>query len=143
MSGEPKSASNWLTNDVLTTLNEQKIAIEDLPIKAEALAGLIQESKSGNLNKQQAREVYALMLQTGCGAQQAIAQLGFQPLDHDQLAEIIRRAVAAKPEAVADFKKGKVKAADSIKGLIMKEIKGKAIPMGTVQQLLLEELQKA
>ncbi len=144
LSGEPKSASNWLTNDVLSTLNERKSGIQDFPMKAEALAGLIQEIKAMSLNKQQARQVYAGMLETGESARQAIDRLGFKPMeDPGLLQEIVRRAVAARPEAVADFKKGKVKAADSIKGLIMREIKGKAIPMERVQQLLMEELQKA
>jgi aspartyl-tRNA(Asn)/glutamyl-tRNA(Gln) amidotransferase subunit B len=144
LSFDAKAASNWLTNDVLSTLNEQKITLADFPIKAEALACLIQEAKAMSLSKQQAREVYAVMLETGCGAREAIDKRGFKRLDDPaELLEIIRRAVAAKPDAVADFKKGKVKAADAIKGLIMREIKGKAIPMDRVQQLLMEELQKA
>jgi aspartyl-tRNA(Asn)/glutamyl-tRNA(Gln) amidotransferase subunit B len=61
--------------------------------------------------------------------------------DEGQLLEIIRRAIAANPKAVADFKKGKVKAADAIKGAVMRETKGMA-KMEQVQQLLLKELEK-
>jgi aspartyl-tRNA(Asn)/glutamyl-tRNA(Gln) amidotransferase subunit B len=56
--------------------------------------------------------------------------------------ELVRQAIAANPKAVADFKGGKVKAADSIKGRVMKETKGMA-KADVVQQILMEELQKA
>ncbi len=91
------------------------------------------------LNKQRAREVYAAMLDGGT-AGQAIAKLGFKAgPDETQLREIVRKAIAANAKAVADFKKGKIKAADAIKGAVMRETKGSA-PMDLVQRLLLEEL---
>jgi aspartyl-tRNA(Asn)/glutamyl-tRNA(Gln) amidotransferase subunit B len=62
--------------------------------------------------------------------------------DAGQLLDIVKRAIAANPKAVADFKKGKVKAADAIKGAVMRETKGMA-KTDVVQQLVMEELQKA
>ena len=80
---------------------------------------------------------------TGSAAKQAIADLGFKVVaDEGQLVEIVRRAMAANPKAVADYKKGKTKAADAIKGAVMRETKGMA-KTEMVQQLLLQELQKA
>ena len=52
------------------------------------------------------------------------------------------RAIAANPKAVTDFKTGKVKALDALKGAVMRETKGMA-KTEMVQQLLLQELQKA
>ena len=74
---------------------------------------------------------------------QAIAKLGFEPVvaDEGQLLELVRKAIAANPKAVADFKKGKTKAADAIKGAVMRETRGSA-KMEAVQRLLLEELAK-
>jgi Asp-tRNA(Asn)/Glu-tRNA(Gln) amidotransferase B subunit len=43
---------------------------------------------------------------------------------------------------VADFKKGKVKAADAIKGAVMRETRGMA-KTELVQQILMAELEKA
>jgi aspartyl-tRNA(Asn)/glutamyl-tRNA(Gln) amidotransferase subunit B len=135
-------AKNWLMNEVLQTLNEQKVEIAAFPISASALAELIKETKKTGLNKQRAREAYAEMLTTGSGAKEAIGKLGFQVVaDENQLLEIIRRAIAGNPKAVADFKKGKTKAADAIKGAVMRETKGMA-KMETVQQLVMQELQK-
>ena len=78
-----------------------------------------------------------------CCVKAAIEELGFTVVaDENQLLEIVRRAIAANPKAVADFKKGKLKAADAIKGAVMRETKGLA-RTETVQQLLMQELQKA
>ena len=62
--------------------------------------------------------------------------------DEGRLRELVRQAIAANPKAVADFKNGKLKAADAIKGRVMKETKGMA-RADVVQQILMEELQKA
>jgi aspartyl-tRNA(Asn)/glutamyl-tRNA(Gln) amidotransferase subunit B len=137
--GDPKETSNWITNEVLQTLNERKLAIAEFPISAPRLGELISEIKMIGLNKQRAREVFAAMLD-GCSAKEAIATKGFKPVaDEGQLLEIIRRAIAANPKAVADFKKGKTKAADALKGAVMRETKGMA-KTDLVQQLLLHEL---
>jgi aspartyl-tRNA(Asn)/glutamyl-tRNA(Gln) amidotransferase subunit B len=143
LSGDAKAASNWTTNEVLASLNERKQGLADFPLTAAALAELIQQVQATGLNKQRAREVYARMLETGAPAAKAIDELGFKVVaDTGQLAEIVRRAIAANPKAVADFKKGKLKAADAIKGAVMRETKGMA-RTEAVQQILMEELQKA
>jgi aspartyl-tRNA(Asn)/glutamyl-tRNA(Gln) amidotransferase subunit B len=141
--GDAKAASNWATNQVLATLNERKQDVRLFPISAANLAELIRAVRDTGLNNQRAREVYAEMLASGSSAQSAIDKLGFKVVaDAGQLAEIVRRAVAANPKAVADFKKGKIKAADAIKGAVMRETKGLA-KADMVQQLVMEQLAKA
>ncbi len=140
--GDAKEASNWVTNEVLQTLNDRKLAIADFPIPAAHLGELIREVKAIGLNKQRAREVFAEMLAGGGSAKQAIDKKGFKPVDDEgQLLEIVRRAIAGNTKAVADFKKGKTKAADAIKGAVMRETKGMA-NTELVQKLLLQELAK-
>jgi aspartyl-tRNA(Asn)/glutamyl-tRNA(Gln) amidotransferase subunit B len=140
--GDAKEACNWIANDVLQMLNERGITIGESPISAAGLGGLIAEIKATGLNKQRAREVYAEMLTSGSDVKAAIAKLGIVVVaDEGQLRDIVRRAIAANAKAVADFKKGKVKAADAIKGAVMRETKGMA-KMEQVQKLLIEELEK-
>ncbi len=140
--GDAKEASNWTLNDLLATLNERGVDIKACPLPPESLGDLIREIKTTGLNKQRAREVYAAMLD-GVSAKQAIDKLGFKVVaDESQLLEIVRKAIAANPKAVADFKKGKVKAADAIKGFVMRETKGMA-KTEVVQQLVMQELASA
>ena len=88
------------------------------------------------------RPITASGLASGASAKAAIAKLGFQVVaDAGQLAEIARKAIAANPKAVADFKKGKTKAADAIKGAVMRETKGMA-KADLVQRIVMEELAK-
>jgi aspartyl-tRNA(Asn)/glutamyl-tRNA(Gln) amidotransferase subunit B len=140
--GDAKEACNWVTNQVLSTLNERKWTIKDYPLPAASLAGLLKLRKEVGVNAQRAREVYTRMLETGHSADQAMKEMGIQVVaDEGQLLEIVRRAIAANAKAVADFKKGKIKAADAIKGAVMRETKGMA-KTELVQRLLLEELSK-
>jgi aspartyl-tRNA(Asn)/glutamyl-tRNA(Gln) amidotransferase subunit B len=143
LSGDAKEASNWATNQILSTLNERKATIKEFPLSAAALAGLLKQRKETGLNAQRSREVYTRMLETGASADQAIRDLGFQVVaDEGALREIVRRAIAGNAKAVADYKKGKTKAADAIKGAVMRETKGMA-KTEAVQRLLLEELDKS
>lgn len=139
--GDAKEACNWTVNDLLATLNERGIDIRACPLSAESLGDLVAEAKATGLNRQRAREVYAVMLD-GLNVKEAIEKLGFKVVaDENQLLELVRKAIAANPKAVADFKKGKVKAADAIKGFVMRETKGMA-KTETVQQLVMQELAK-
>jgi aspartyl-tRNA(Asn)/glutamyl-tRNA(Gln) amidotransferase subunit B len=143
LSGDAKEASNWVTNQVLQTLNDRRVGIADFPLSAATLADLVRRRKDSGLNMQRAREVFARMLETGASPEDAITALGLTVIsDERQLVEIIRRAIAANPRAVADYKKGKIKAADALKGAVMRETRGMA-KTELVQQLLLRELEKA
>ncbi|HZU38303.1 MAG TPA: Asp-tRNA(Asn)/Glu-tRNA(Gln) amidotransferase subunit GatB [Gemmataceae bacterium] len=141
--GDAKEANNWVTNEVLRTLNERKLSIKDFPLSAEALAGLIRQRSQTGLNMQRTREVFARMLETGSSAEQAIKELGFEVIaDESRLRDLVRKAIAANAKAVADFKKGKLKAADAIKGAVMRETRGMA-RTELVQQILLDELKNS
>jgi aspartyl-tRNA(Asn)/glutamyl-tRNA(Gln) amidotransferase subunit B len=140
--GDAQAAGKWVTNQVLATLKERKEEIATFPLTPERLAELIAEQKAIGLNQQMAGEVFARMLETGCTAKEAVAELGIKAVgDAGALREIVLRAIAANQKAVADYKKGKKQAANSIKGAVMRETKGTARP-DLVEQLILEELQK-
>lgn len=137
--GDAKAASNWISNQVLATLNERKQTIRDFPISAGALAGLIAQVKAKGLNNQCSRDVYAKMLETGMSSEQAVADLGIKEISESDLREIIRKGIADNPKAVADYRKGNARAIDRIKGAVMKETKGMA-RMDLVERILQEEL---
>lgn len=138
--GDAKEASNWLTNQVQTILNEKKITIDQFALSAAALGSLIATTKKTGLNKKRAAEVFAYMLENGTSADESIRKLEFTPVsDEEQLLILVRKAIEANPKAVADFQAGKTKAADALKGFVMKETRGMA-NMEVVQKLLFAEL---
>jgi aspartyl-tRNA(Asn)/glutamyl-tRNA(Gln) amidotransferase subunit B len=141
-SGDAKAVANWATNELLSSLNDRNQDLADFPITADRLAGLVTEVKAAGLNKQRARDVYAHMLERDTDAAAAIAALGFKAVaDEGAIRDLVRKGIAANPQAVADYKNGKTRAADRIKGFVMKETKGLA-NTALVQQLLEEELGK-
>ncbi len=141
--GDPKAACNWIANKLLAVFKQQKkMDSGPFPIRSSDLADLIRQQGEIGLSKKMAEEVFDLMLASGAGAKEAIAQLGIRAVGADALREVVQRAVAANPKAVADYKKGKKQAANSIKGAVMRETRGTARP-DLVEQLVLEELQKA
>jgi aspartyl-tRNA(Asn)/glutamyl-tRNA(Gln) amidotransferase subunit B len=140
--GDAKEASNWVANEVLKTLHERRISIQEFPLSADRLADLIRRRGQIGLNMQRTREVFAHMLETNISAEQAMSALGFEVIaDEGRLRELVRKAIAANPKAVADFKNGKLKAADAIKGAVMRETRGMA-KTELVQQILQEELNR-
>jgi aspartyl-tRNA(Asn)/glutamyl-tRNA(Gln) amidotransferase subunit B len=141
-SGDPKAVANWATNEVLASLNERNELLAEFPVTAVKLAGLVVEIKNAGLNKQRARDVYNHMLEHGADAAASIAALGFKAVaDEGAIRELVRQGIAANPQAVADYKAGKTKAADRIKGFVMKATKGLA-NTALVQTMLEEELSK-
>lgn len=142
LSKDSKASCNWTTNSVLAWLNERNQTIAGFPIEPARLADLIKEIQSTGLNMQRSREVFSKMLESGAKAGDVMSELGFRVVaDSGQLAEIVKRGIEANPKAVADFKKGKTKAADAIKGFVMRETKGMA-NTELVSQILLDELSK-
>ena len=143
-SGDAKAVANWATNEVLASLNERKSSARRLPDHGRtSWPGWSRKSRSAGLNKQRARDVYAHMLEHGTDAAAAIAALGFKVVaDEGAIRDLVRQGIAANPQAVADYKNGKVRAADRIKGFVMKETKGLA-NTALVQQLLEEELKNS
>jgi aspartyl-tRNA(Asn)/glutamyl-tRNA(Gln) amidotransferase subunit B len=138
---DAKAASNWVTNQVLATLNERKQSIQDFPLKSSDLAELIGQIKAKGLNNQRARDVYLKMIESGSSAEQAIAALGIKEISEDDLREILKKAIAANAKAWDDYKNGNEKAADRIKGAVMKETRGMA-KMELVQKLV-EQMKSA
>ena len=141
--GDAKAASNWVTNQVLATLKERKQEIADFPLIG-GTAGRADRGTEGDRPEQAGGRG---------GLQPHARRAAARPRKRSRswassrwtagaLAEIVRRAIAANPKAVADYKKGKAAAADAIKGAVMRETKG-AANAEAVQQLILEELQKA
>jgi aspartyl-tRNA(Asn)/glutamyl-tRNA(Gln) amidotransferase subunit B len=141
VSGDAKAACNWVTNQVQVTLKETGGEISALSVSGSRLGELIAKQKELGLPKQTAGEVYARMLSAGGSADDAIRDLGIRVVaDTGAIVEMVRKAMAANPKAVADFKKGKTAAANSLKGAIMRETKGSVRP-DLVEQVLRQELE--
>ncbi len=136
LTGNPKSASNWITGVVLQALNEKQIGIESLSIKPDSLSDLIRRVDSGQINVASGRSVFFDMIATGKPAADLIREKGLEQIsDEAALEKLALEAIAAIPKAVEQFKAGKEKALDSLVGKVMGATKGRANPK-IVQDIL-------
>ena len=138
--GDGKTASNWLQQDVLRTLNEQHSTIDKFPIPPAGLADLIGRVKAGDLDTGRGREVFAEMLASGQTAAQVIAARGITRVDETELIAICQEVVAANPKIVADVKGGKLQAAGNLVGQVKK--RNANVNPGRVREICLELIAK-
>lgn len=133
---KPKAASNWIMGDFLRFLNEDKRDIKDSPIRPESLAEMINLIEDGTISGKIAKEVFEDMYRSGKKPRAIIAEKGLvQITDEDVLKKAIEEAMAANPEQVEGYRKGKEKLFGFFVGQVMKATKGKANP-AMVNELL-------
>ena len=136
--GDAKSASNWVMGEVLRLLAESGQDRRGFPVPPAELAALLRALQQGRVSHAAAKKVFAQMAATGTGTEAALAGTGLEQIrDAGSLEPVVRRVLLANPKAVADYRAGKQKALDSLKGLVMRETKGKADPQ-LVHALLLQ-----
>ena len=126
--GDAKEACNWTMNDLLSNAQRAQARHPGEP----AVAGESRRVDRGDQGDrpEQAARPRSLCRDARAGASRQgsdrKARLQGGRATRANSWRLIRRAIAANPKAVADFKKGKVKAADAIKGAVMRETKGMA-----------------
>jgi aspartyl-tRNA(Asn)/glutamyl-tRNA(Gln) amidotransferase subunit B len=139
-SANAKASSNWIMGELLRTLKERNLSIEEVTIAPSALAGLIRIIDAGTISSTVAKDVFAKMLDSGRSAESIVQSEGLAQIgDVEALAGIVREAVAANPDAVSQVLKGRNNAFGFLVGYVMKASKGKANPK-VVNDLLKKEL---
>lgn len=131
-----KLASNWIQQDVLRTLNDRSLNIEQFDVPAAKLGALLKKIKGGELDNARGRQVFAAMLDQGLSADAAMQALGFEQVDESELIALCQEIVTANPKIVADVKGGNAKAAGSFVGMAKK--KNKNVNPARVQEICLQ-----
>jgi aspartyl-tRNA(Asn)/glutamyl-tRNA(Gln) amidotransferase subunit B len=140
-SGNPKAASNWVMGELLRTMKERGVAIEQVPLTPAALAGLISLVEKGTISSSIAKGVFGKMYDTGRSADEIVAAEGLaQNSDEGALLAIVRDVIARNSEAAAQYRAGQQKTFGFLVGQVMKGSGGKANPK-LANELLKRELQ--
>jgi aspartyl-tRNA(Asn)/glutamyl-tRNA(Gln) amidotransferase subunit B len=126
---DAKLAANWVTSDLFGALNKLGVGIEDSPIKASSLGGLIDLISDGTISGKIAKDVFQLMLETGQEAKAIVEERGLrQVTDTGAIEAAIDQVLAANADKVAEYRSGKDKLFGFFVGQIMKATGGKANP---------------
>ena len=126
---DPKLASNWILSELLGQLNQKSLGIENSPVSAAALAGLIQLIENNTISGKMAKDVLPEMVATGKSAEAVVKEKGLvQVTDTKAIEEIVAKVIQANPKSAEDYRAGKKNALGFLVGQVMKESQGKANP---------------
>ncbi len=120
-SGDAKRASNWVQQDVMRTLNERELSIDEFPISSTSLAELLGAIKEGQVDNTRAKDVFAEMLASEQSAADAMQALGIEKVDDSALSDLCQELLDANPKIVADVKSGNAKAVGALIGQAKKK----------------------
>ncbi len=137
-----KAVANWLMGPVKSWLNEHQADMEKFPLLPEKLAELVQLVEDGRVNFNIAStRIFPALLQDGAqSALDAATRLNLlQESSTDALAAWVDEALAAMPDKVEEYRKGKKGLIGLFAGEVKKRSKGKA-DMQQVNRLLAEKL---
>lgn len=126
-----KAASNWLTVQVKSFLNDNALHISDFKISAERMAQLVDFIDSGKASHTIAvQKIFPKMMEETEKSPSQIAEENnwIQESNTDALAELAKQAIAKFPEKVTEYKAGKTSLLGLFMGEMMKLSKGKADP---------------
>ncbi len=137
---DSKLAANWVMGDFFRALNATGRTVEDPPVSAADLGALIDLIKDGTLSGRLAKDVFALMLETGKAPAVLVEEKGLrQVTDTSAIEAAIDQVMAANPDKVAEIKGGKDKLMGWFVGQVMKATQGKANP-AMVNELLANKM---
>jgi aspartyl-tRNA(Asn)/glutamyl-tRNA(Gln) amidotransferase subunit B len=114
--GDAKAAANWVTQDVLRTLKDRVIEIDQMPIGSAALADLIKKIKHGEIPSPRAREVFQTMLDQRVDAAGAMAFIGIAAVDESELIALCQKLLESNPKTITDVQAGKSQAVGALIG---------------------------
>jgi aspartyl-tRNA(Asn)/glutamyl-tRNA(Gln) amidotransferase subunit B len=126
-----KSASNWLTVQIKSYLNDCAIHISDFKISPKKIAELVDFIDSGKVSHTIAtQKIFPMMLEDPNASPAKIAadHNWIQESDSGALTEFVKTVIAKYPDKVVEYKNGKTNLLGLFMGEVMKLSKGKADP---------------
>jgi aspartyl-tRNA(Asn)/glutamyl-tRNA(Gln) amidotransferase subunit B len=141
VSGDPQTAANWVTGDLLGMLKAAGREIQDSPVTAERLGELVALIRKGELSGKLAKQILPKMFATGEAPSVIMEREGLRQIsDSSALEGIIAGIVAANPKQVEQYRGGKTTVLGFFVGQVMKATRGQASP-AAVNELLRKALE--
>ena len=137
---QAKLAANWMNGELAKALNKEGLTLEQSPINADALAGLLARKVDNTVSGKLAKQVFEAMWAGEGSADQIIEAKGLKQItDTGAIEKIVDEVLAANAKQVEAYKAGQEKMFGFFVGQVMKQSKGQANP-AQVNDLLQEKL---
>lgn len=135
-----KLVANWITGELFRLLNVSGMEIEESKVTPAHLADMLTLIEKGAISHKMAKTVFDEVFATGKKPAEIVQEKGLGQISAtEELEKAVDEAIAANPQAVADYRAGKQQALAFLVGQIMKATRGKANP-GVVNDLLRTKL---
>lgn len=135
-----KDTAIWVVTDCAGILKKDGKALSEIDIAPEKLAAVIKMVAEGKINRNAGKKVLIEVIENGVDPVSYCKENGLdKKVDVSAIEAIIDNAIKANPQAVADFKSGKQKAAQALFGACMKELRGAGDP-SVIKELLEKKL---
>jgi len=139
---QPKAVSNWIMGSLLGLLNARGIAIDQSPVPAAELAGLLKLVDEGAISGRSAKAVFDEMAASGKTARAIVKEKGLAQIsDAPAIESVVHEVLAQNPAEVDAYRNGKTKLMGFFVGEVMKATRGQANPK-TVNELLKKSLDR-
>lgn len=136
---DAKLVSSWMTVELFGWLNKHGLELAQSPVSAAALGGLVGLISDETINGKIAKQVFALMLETGDDAATIVEREGLkQSTDTGLIESTVDQLIADNPDKVEEVK-AKPKALGWWVGQVMKATGGKANP-GVINDIIKAKL---
>ncbi len=137
---DAKLSANWVMGAVSKTLNQNNIAIENSPVNAIQLAGLLAKIIDNTISGNIAKEVFVAMWNGEGTAQEIIESKGLKQITDSAAIEIlVDEVIGNNPAQVEAYRGGQEKMFGFFVGQVMKATKGKGNP-AQINTILKEKL---
>jgi aspartyl-tRNA(Asn)/glutamyl-tRNA(Gln) amidotransferase subunit B len=128
-SGNAKAASNWVMTEVLRKVKDDDRPLSASPLPPARLAELIQLVGGGAITGTSAKVVFERMWTGGEDARTIVEREGLaQVSDEGVIESAVAEVIAANPDQVATYRKGKTSTLGWFVGQVMRKTGGKANP---------------
>ena len=137
-----KEIANWLLSEVSKTLNARNCTIDEIPLRPEGLAELLQLVHQGTISSKIGKTVIAEMLATGKSAGEVVHEKALgQILDPETIRGWVQETLAQNLKEQETYRLGKDALFGFFVGQAMKRSGGKANPE-LLNRIVKEELEK-
>jgi len=127
VSGDAKSAANWVMGDLMGMLKAEGKDIAQSPVIATNMGELVKRIGKGELSGKLAKEVFLKMFATGDGPAAVIEREGLKQIsDSSALEKVVEDVIGANPKQVEQYKSGKTTVINFLVGQAMRATRGQA-----------------
>ncbi len=122
----PKSAANWIVNEVARVLNDRKKLLGDSKLGPGRLIALVRLVDAGTITAASGKDLLGDLVESDRDPAELVRERGLAVVnDLGEISKVVEAVVAENPKAVADFKGGKDASVKFLVGQVMKRTQGR------------------